>query len=183
MNRKTIALAGIAGFIAILAVVVAYPTMAATQTGASQSQTQLLMNGQASHSLSKVSFTQGETVTFTSTAGGYIVIGDRDVNGTASGTLTIQVNGVLKGGYVVTVTGGSINLGGTAFTISGGSAEIGSYGRNVVGQGTASNSTFFLFHERSIGSFGGTPYGVLTFDLSNGSTEYGVRLLVTTATA
>jgi hypothetical protein len=181
MQTKTVVLAGIAGLLAVLAVVVAYPAIAASQP--LQSQGQLQMSGQSSGSLAKISFTSGQTITFASTAGGYFVIGNHDINGSASGTLTMKVNGVLKGGYVVTVTGGTINIGGSSYTISGGSAEIGPYGRHVVGQGAASNSAFFLFRERSLGRFGGTPYGILTFDLSTGSTQYGIRLLVTAATA
>jgi hypothetical protein len=183
MQTKTVALVGIASLLAVFALVAASPTIAASQTHPLQTEGQLQTGSQSLASLAKITFSSGQTITFTSTAGGYLVVGDRDINGSASGTLTLQVNGVLKGGYVVTVTGGTINIGSTSYTISGGSAEIGPYGRQVVGQGTASNSGLFLFRERSLGSFGSAQYGVLAFDLSNGSTEYGIRLLVTAATA
>jgi hypothetical protein len=183
MQTKTIGIAGIAGVLAILALVVAYPALAAAATGTAQSQMQTGTANQLPSSQGKISFTMGQKVTFTSIKGGYLVIGNRDINGTASGSLTIQVTGVLKGGCMVAVTSGTINIAGTSYTISGGSAEIGPYGKNVVGQGASGNPAFFLFHERSLGSFGGTAYGVLTFDLKTGSTEYGVRLLVNSATA
>jgi hypothetical protein len=195
MKTTTIAIGGIAGVLAVLAMLVTYPAMAATQTPTiQQASSQLQGNQQLSNllnsqnpntsgkALDKITFTSGQTITLTSTAGGYFVIGDRAQNGTASGTLSLKVDGVLKGGYVVSVTGGSIAIGATTYTVSGGSAEIGPFGRNIVGQGTTS-SGFFLFHDRSIGKFGAISYGILTFDLSNGSTEYAVRLLVTVATA
>jgi hypothetical protein len=198
MKTSTIAIGGIAGVLAILAMLVTYPAVAATQTPTptiQQASSQLKGNQQLSNLLNqqnlntatskapdKITFTSGQTITLTSTAGGYFVIGDRAQNGTASGTLSLKVDGVLKGGYVVSVTGGSIAIGATTYTVSGGSAEIGPFGRNIVGQGTTS-SGFFLFHDRSIGKFGAISYGILTFDLSNGSTEYAVRLLVTVATA
>jgi hypothetical protein len=188
MQTKKIALAGIAGLVVAFAFLAVYPAVAAyPSTGASQtpvaSQGQIQVNSQSVGSLTKISFTSGQTITFTSTAGGYFVVGNQDINGSASGTLTLKVNGVLQGGYVVSVTGGTISVGGTSFTITSGSSEIGPYGKHMVGQGTASDGTFFLFREQSIGSFGSAQYGILRFDLSNGTTQYSVRLLVTAATA
>ncbi|MDA4129039.1 MAG: hypothetical protein OK422_06270 [Thaumarchaeota archaeon] len=178
MKTTSVAIGGVAGVLAVLAMLVAYPAIAATQVPSLQ-----LANRQTTNLNSAVTFTAGQTITLTSSAGGYRVIGDPAQNGTASGTLTLKVDGVLKGGYVVTVSGGSLTIGTNIFTVTGGSAEIGHYGRFMVGQGTASNSALFLFQERSLGKFGITSYGVLTLDFSNGATEYGVRLLVTAATA
>ncbi len=188
MQKKRIALAGIAGLLVTFAFIAVYPAIAAyPSTGVSQtplpSQGQPQVNGQSAGSLAKISFTSGQTITFTSTAGGYYVIGNPDTNGSATGTLTLKVNGVLQGGYVVSVTGGTINVGGTSYTITGGSSEAGPLGKHMVGQGTAGDGTFFLFREQSIGSFGTTRYGILRFDLSNGTAQYSVRLLVTAATS
>jgi hypothetical protein len=51
----------------------------------------------------------------------------------------------------------------------------------MVGQGQAGSTAEFLYTARSLGKFGGTTYGVLRIDLTNGSSEFAVRLLVTTS--
>ena len=106
------------------------------------------------------------------------MVGDRAVNGSASGTMTLQVSGALTGGYIISVTGGSLDINGTTYTISGGSAELGPYGVHMVGQGQAGSSQF-LFLDRNLGKFGNTDYGVLRIDLKNGTSEFEARLLVT----
>ncbi|MDE1857447.1 MAG: hypothetical protein KGI26_00055 [Thaumarchaeota archaeon] len=180
MNTKKIAVATTLGAFAVLALLFAYPAMAAASgTPQNPSIQQLYMR--SAHSPShNIQLSVGQTITLTSVAGGYWVVGEPGSNGTASGTMTLQVTGALSGGYTVSVTGGTLTINGTAYTITGGSAELGPHGRLVVGQGQA-GSTTFLFLDRNLGSFGGASYGVLRVDLRSGSSEFGARLLVTTS--
>lgn len=162
-----------------MALIIAYPAMAATTLSAPQnSKMQQLAQQSGDKTIQKVHLSLGQTFTLTSVAGGYREVGDRSVNGTAAGSLTLKVTGTFSGGYALSVTGGTISFNGTTYTVSGGSAELGRYGVNLVGQGQAGSSTQFLFDGRNLGKFGSTAYGVLRIDLTNGSQEFGVRLLV-----
>jgi hypothetical protein len=178
MNTKKIAIASTIGAFAVVALLFAFPAMAAS-TGAQQSPNvqQLLQNPQKG-SADKIQLSVGQTITLTSVAGGYREVGNPAVNGTASGTMTLQVTGAFKGGYALTVTGGSLVLGTTTYTISGGSSELGPYGVHMIGQGQAGTAQF-LFAGRDIGKFGNTNYGILRVDLKDGSSEFAARLLVT----
>jgi hypothetical protein len=179
MNTKKIAVASTLGVFAVLALLFAYPAMAAsTGTPLSTSTQQQLLQRSAYMSSQKIQLSSGQTITLTSVAGGWWQVGDRAVNGTASGTMTLQVSGALKGGYIISVTGGSLNIGGTTYTVSSGSAELGPFGRVMVGQGQAGDAQF-LFNGRNLGNFGSTNYGVLRVDLKTSSSEFGARLLVT----
>jgi hypothetical protein len=151
-----------------------FPAMAASTQ--SPNPQQLLRN---STDLKQVplQLTSSHTITLTSIAGGYREVGNPKVNGTASGTLTLQVTGVFKGGYSLSVTGGSLVINGVTYTISSGSAEAGPRGASIVGQGQAGTSAF-LFLGRDLGKFGDTSYGILTVDLKDRSSEFGARLLV-----
>jgi hypothetical protein len=177
MNTKKVAIASTLGAFAVLAMLLAFPAMAAsTTTSQSPNAKQLLQNprdlGQDS-----IHLTSGQTITLTSVAGGYREFGNPKVNGTASGTLTLQVTGVFKGGYSLSVTGGSLVINGVTYTISSGSAEMGPRGAIAAGQGQAGTAQF-LFLGRDLGKFGNTSYGILNVDLKDGTTEFGARLLV-----
>ncbi len=178
MNTKKIAIASTVAAFAVLALLFAYPAVASSAGGPrSPSLTQILQRSAYAAS-QPIQLNTGQTITLTSVAGGYWIVGDAASNGTASGSLTLQVSGDLKGGYVLTVTGGSLSINGSTFNISGGSAELGPYGRFMVGQGQSSTGQF-LFLDRNLGKFGGTSYGVLRVDLKDGSSEFAARLLVT----
>jgi len=177
MNTKKIAIASAVGAFALMAMLVAYPAMAASGSPSTSTIQQMLQHPQYAN-LAKIQLTTGQTVTLTSIAGGYWEVGDRAVNGTASGTMTLQVTGTFTGGYSLTVTGGSFSVAGTTYTISGGSAELGPYGMRMVGQGQ-SGAAQFLFGDRGLGKFGGTNFAILRVDLKDGSSEFAARLLVT----
>ncbi|MDG6901115.1 MAG: hypothetical protein JRM80_04060 [Nitrososphaerota archaeon] len=177
MNTKKIAIASTVGAFAVMAMLFAYPAMAASGAPSTASVQQMLQHPRYAN-LDKIQLSTGQAVTLTSVAGGYWEVGDRAVNGTASGTMTLQVTGAFKGGYALSVTGGSLSINGTTYTISGGSAELGPYGIRMVGQGQ-SGTAQFLFGDRGLGNFGNSNYAILRVDLQNGSSEFAARLLVT----
>jgi hypothetical protein len=178
MNTKKIAIASTIGAFAVVALLFAFPAMAAS-TGVQQNpNVQQLLQHSQNGAVSKIQLSVGQTITLTSVAGGYWEVGNKAVNGTASGSMTLQVSGDFKGGYSLTVTGGSLVIDGTTYTISSGSSETGPYGAHMVGQGQAGTAAF-LFAGRDLGKFGNTNYGILNVDLKNGSTEFAARLLVT----
>ena len=177
MNTKKIAVASTIGAFAVMAMLVAYPAMAASPTPSSTNFQQMLQHPRYA-SLAKIQLSTGQTVTLSSVAGGYWQVGDRAVNGTASGTVTLNVTGAFAGGYSLSVTGGSLSINGTNYAVSGGSAELGPHGVRMVGQGQ-SGTAQFLFGGRSLGKFGSATYAILRVDLKDGSAEFGARLLVT----
>lgn len=177
MNTKKIAIASTIGVFAVMAMLVAYPAMAASATPGTSNLQQTLQRS-AHMNAQPIELSNGQTITLTSVAGGYWVIGDHTSNGTASGTMALQVSGDLAGGYILTITGGSFNINGTTYTISSGSAELGSRGYLIVGNGQAGTGQF-LFLDRNLGKFGNTNYGVLRVDLKDGTSEFAARLLVT----
>ncbi len=177
MSTKKIAIASAVGAFAVMALLFAFPAMAA-QINAPQSNPSHLLQQSAQMPSQRIQLSPGQTITLASVAGGYWVVGDRSVNGTASGTITLQVSGALTGGYILSVTGGSLTINGTTYTVSSGSAELGPRGGYMVGQGQA-GSAQFLFLDRSLGKFGSTDYGVLRIDLKDGTSEFAARLLVT----
>jgi hypothetical protein len=178
MNTKKIAIASTIGVFAVMALVIAFPAMAASAGAPQNLNTKQLLQHSAYLNSQTIQLTSGQTITLTSVAGGYWVVGDRDSNGTASGSMTLQVSGELTGGYILSVTGGSLNVNGTTYTISSGSAELGPHGRYMVGNAQAGTAQF-LFLDRNLGKFGNTNYGVLRVDLKDGSSEFAARLLVT----
>ena len=178
MNTKKIAVASTLGAFAVVALLFADPAMAASAAAPQNNSIQQLYSHSAHSPSQKIQLSAGQTVTLASVAGGYWVVGDPGSNGTASGTVSLQVAGALSGGYAITVTGGTFTINGTAYAISGGSAELGPNGRLVVGQGQAGSATF-LFLGRDLGKFGDTSYGVQRVDLQSGSSEFTARLLVT----
>lgn len=174
MSTKKIAIATTVGVLALAALLFALPVMAASgafSTPRNSSQPQSVQH-------QKVSLTVGEAFALTSTAGGYKEIGNPAVNGTATGSLSLQVTGVFEGGYSLSVTGGHLSFNGTTYTMTGGSAELGPYGVRMAGQAQAGPSAQMLFAGRDLGRFGTASYGVLRVDLTSGTLEFGVRLLV-----
>lgn len=178
MNTKNTAAASALGAIAVVALLFALPAMAASSGAPQTANTQQLLLHSANAPSHRIQLSVGENVILTSVAGGYWVVGDRASNGTASGTMTLQVTGALAGGYSISVSGGTLNINGTTYTVSSGSAELTPNGRSMVGQGQAGSSQF-LFLDRDLGKFGSTGYGVLRVDLKDGSSELIARLLVT----
>ncbi len=178
MNTKKIAIASIVGAFAVMALLIAYPAMAASPSAPLKTSPSQLLQQSATMASQKIQLTDGQTITLSSVAGGWWVVGDRATNGTASGTMTLQITGVLKGGYIISVTGGSLNINGSTYSISSGSAELGPHRVYMVGNGQAGTAQF-LFQDRSLGKFGSTGYGILRVDLKDGTSEYAARLLVT----
>ncbi|MDG6964308.1 MAG: hypothetical protein JRM83_04860 [Nitrososphaerota archaeon] len=179
MNTKKTAVAATLGVFAILALLIAYPAVAASEAPPSSTTPQQLLQRSGRLGSQQVHLSVGQTITLTSVAGGYTIVGDPGVNGTASGAMTLRVTGSLAGGYTISISGGSLNINGTTYIISAGSAELGIHGRLMVGQGQVTGGQF-LFQARNIGRFGNTDYGVLRVDISSGSFQLAVRLLVTT---
>ncbi len=180
MNTKKIAIASTIGAFAVIALVIAFPAMAASAGAPQTSSARQLLQHSAYLNAKPIQLASGQTITLTSVAGGYWVVGDRNTNGTASGSMTLQVSGDLTGGYILNITGGSFNINGNTYTISSGSAELGPHGLYMVGNGQAGTAQF-LFVDRDLGKFGSTNYGVLRVDLKDGSSEFAARLLVTVA--
>ena len=178
MNTKKIAVASMVGAFAVMALLVAYPAMAASPAASQNSNLTQLLHHSAYMGSQRIQLASGQTINLTSVAGGYWVVGNHDSNGTASGSMTLQVSGSLTGGYILTVTGGSFDINGTTYTISGGSAELGPRGLCIVGNGQAGTAQL-LFVGRNLGSFGSAHYGVLRVDLKDGASEFAARLLVT----
>ena len=131
----------------------------------------------------KADLALGQTITMTSISGGYKELSTPSINGTATGSVSLQVTGVFKRGYALEVTGGTLSFGGTTYAISSGSAELGPYGVHMVGQAQAGSSAQLLFAARNLGAFGTSKYGILRVDLISGANEFGVRLLVTITTS
>jgi hypothetical protein len=124
-------------------------------------------------------FTTGQTITLTSTAGSYFVAGTQGkTNGTASGTLTFTVGGKLTAGYILSV-GGTITVNGTTYNVSSGSAVMGPGGANIQGEGATSSSGSYIVRATARGDFSGTTTATVSLDFSNGTTEYVVSLTST----
>ena len=181
MNTKKIAVASTVIACAVMALLFAYPAVASSAFVPQNSNPQNLLQHSAYMAGQRIQLSSGQTITLASVAGGYWVVGERSVNGTASGSMTLNVSGSLTGGHILTLTGGSLTINGTTYIISSGSAELGPRGAYIVGQGQA-GTTQFLFLDRSLGKFGNTAYGVLRVDLKAGSSEFAARLLVTIST-
>src|SRR5271157_2560855 len=168
MNTRTkkLAVATTLGTFAVLAILLAYPALAMTAQAQSGANPQQLLQNPNKAVPEKISYSVGQTITLTSIAGGFHEVGNPSVNGTASGTLTLQVTGV------------SFDINGTTYTVSGGSAEMGPYGYHMVGQGQAGTGSF-LFGFKDLGKFGSSNYAIVGVDLNAGSSQWLSRLLVT----
>jgi hypothetical protein len=179
MKTKSLAMATVVGAVAVVALLFAYPAMASSTSVPQNPSIQQLVQQLQSRPAQKLQLSVGQTLVLTSVAGGYKQVGDSAVNGTATGTMTLKVTGTFTAGYSLSITSGTISLGGTTYAVSGGSAELGPYGAHMVGQGQAGSTAQFLFTATNLGRFGSTAYGVLRIDLTNGLSEFAVRLLVT----
>ena len=190
MKTAKAAAIGAVSVFAMVALLVAYPAMAATQSGNLAPAVPLAGTSLASTSTSATNIIPqptavkvGQTITFTSTNGKYVEIGNHSVTGTASGTATFTVTGAFRGGYALSITSGSLKLGTNTYTISSGSAEMGPHQAHLVGQGQTSGSGTFLVAAGAHANFAGKTYNTLRFDITVGGNEYGVVLLVTAAIA
>jgi len=176
---KRIATVTTAGVLAMVALLFAIPTMAASTTPTALSTSSLPQP--ANQQSTRLAI--GQALTLASISGGYREIGNPVINGTASGLLTLQVKGVFKGGYSLSVTGGQLSFDGTAYTVTAGTAELGPYGAHMVGQAEAGSSVQMIFAGLNLGRFGETHYGTLRIDLTSGSHEFEIKLLVTITAA
>jgi hypothetical protein len=126
----------------------------------------------------------GQTITFTSTSGQWRVISSQNnpevKSGTASGTVTLTVNGAYKGGYALSITSGSLNINGSTLAIASGSAEMGPWQAHLVGQGLLASATpgSFLMSAGAHSSFFGNQFNTMRFDVQANGIEYGVLLIV-----
>jgi hypothetical protein len=124
-------------------------------------------------------FSNGQTITLTSTSGNYYVVGTQGkTNGTASGTLTFTVTGKLTGGYVLSI-GGNLVVNGTTYNVTSGSAMMGLGGSGIQGEGATSSSGSYIVRATARGDFSGTTTSRVALDFSNGTTEYAVSLTST----
>jgi hypothetical protein len=191
-TTQKVAAIGAVSVFAMVALLLAYPAMAAAQTPQPSSAVPLTGTSLASTSTGSTSvipqptaLAPGQSLTFTSTNGKYVEIGNHSNTGTASGTVTFTATGAFKGGYALSITSGSLTLGTNGYTITSGSAEMGPYQAHLVGQGhiastsSASNAGSFLVAAGAHANFAGTTYNTLRFDITVGGIEYGVVLLAT----
>jgi hypothetical protein len=189
-TTKIAAISAVAAF-AMVALLVAYPAMAATQAANLSPAAPLTGTSLASTSTGSTSIiptptplTPGQTITFTSTTGKYVEIGNHSVTGAASGSVTFTVTAAYKSGYALSITSGSLTLVTplpSIYPIVSGSAEMGPFQAHLVGQGQTSGSGTFLVAAGAHANFEGHTYNTLRFDLTVGGTEYGVVLLATSA--
>jgi len=131
--------------------------------------------GWSSEYQSQVSLSVGQTITVTSTAGEYFVVGSPGTNGTASGFLTFTVTGKLSQGYTLSLTSGSLTIAGTTYNIASGSAQMDPTSTTISGQGTMNPTGQFIVHAMAHGTFVGSSASV-SLDFTNGTAEYQVAL-------
>ena len=187
MKTAKIAAVGAASIFAVVALLLAIPAMAATQTNTSLITTSATSTTPTSIIPPTAVLTPGQTITFTSTSGVWKVISSPSASvktGTASGTATLTVKAAYKGGYALSLTSGSISINGTTYAFGTGSAEMGPHQAHLVGQGSlvgAASATpgSFLFAAGAHANFEGQTYNTLRFDVQVNGEEYGVVLLVT----
>jgi hypothetical protein len=179
MKTAKFAAIGAASIFAVVALLLAYPAMAATQNPAAATTSTSIIP-------SPTALTTGQTTTFTSTNGVWHLLGSPSAasgvrTGTASGTATLTVTGAFAGGYAMSLTSGSITINGTTYAFANGSAEMGAHQAHLVGQGTLASATpgSFLFSAGAHANFQGSTYNTLRFDVQVNGQEYGVLLLVT----
>ncbi|GEM_PF-4848890 len=98
MNTKKIAIASTIGAFAVMALIIAYPAMAASPAATGTPNLQQMLKHSAYASPQRIQLSAGQTITLTSTAGGYWVVGNPSSNGTAFGSLSVQVSSGLTGG-------------------------------------------------------------------------------------
>jgi hypothetical protein len=123
----------------------------------------------------QASLTVGQAITVTSTQGRYLVVGDANDTGTASGNVTFTVTGKLASGYTLSITSGSVVVNGTTYTISSGSAQMDPAATTLTGQGATTPAGQFIIQAEAHGSFAGSS-ATMSLDLGAGTTEYLVTL-------
>ena len=189
---KTTKIASISAIaaLAVVALLVVGPAVAATQAASTSQPVPLTGTTLASTSTSNTNLfssqtplTAGQTITLTSTTGKYVQLSDHTNNGVASGSVVFTVTGAFKGGYSLSIASGTLAIGSTTYAITSGSAEMGPYQAHLVGQGQTSSSGAFLVAAGAHATFTGKTYDTLRFDLTVGGTEYGVVLLVAATVA
>jgi hypothetical protein len=119
---------------------------------------------------------RGETLTLTSIAGGYRLAGT-SVNGSASATFSLSVDGVFRSGYSLTPSGGSIAFAGASYIIEGGSAVAGVHLRHFSGT-LETTGGYALFGGSLIGRINGVYYYRVHVDLVSSSGEYFMTFFV-----
>ena len=179
MNTKNLAIASTVGVVALVAMLFAFPAMAASSAAQQSVTPQQLAHQVQERDLKRIDLRVGQNISIVSVAGGYREVGDPAVNGTASGSMTLRVTGSFVGGYALTTTGGTISVNGTTYKISSGSAELGPFGARMTGQASSGTPAQLLFSVFNLGKFGSTDYGILRVDLTTGSSQFVARLLVT----
>jgi|GEM_PF-4613901 hypothetical protein len=169
----------------IFCVSTVYPVVAASgQAGDYGLSAESLSGSQLNHRvhalgpMAPLNLVSGDTLALTSLSGGFRVVGDPALNGTAAGSLVLQVTSALHSGYTLTVNGGSLTINGSTYAVMGGSAELGHYEHAMVGQASTSGDDF-LFAVRGLGDIGSTYYAIVHIDLRSGTNEYAVVLLTT----
>jgi len=121
MKKARIAAIGGASIIALVALLLAYPAMAATNNSAPLggyplTGTALADTASSSSSIvpTPTAMTVGQTITFVSTNGEYKTVGGSSsasgASGAASGTIVLTVTGAFKSGYALSLTSGSLTL-------------------------------------------------------------------------
>lgn len=184
MKKTKVAAIGAASILAVVALLIAVPAMAATQN------TTLIATSAATSTTTTTvvpapaALTVGQTITFTSTNGVWKVASSSPSTvktGPASGTMTLTVTGAFKGGYALTLTSGSVSINGTTYSFGAGTAEMGPHQAHLVGEGMIAGPTpgSFLFLAGAHANFQGSTYNTLRLDVQVNGQEFGVLLLAT----
>jgi hypothetical protein len=124
----------------------------------------------------RLNLTVGQTVTLSGLTGRYRSETNSSIRGNASGSLTLQVTGSFREGYVLSLKSGTISVAGVSYTITGGTVELGQSGQSASGSGTTSASGQFLIQVGIHGSSTTNPSARVVFDLKVGGSEYLVTL-------
>jgi hypothetical protein len=175
MKTAKFAAIGAASVFAVVALLLAYPAMAATQT--SSTSTSIIPT--------PTTLSAGQTITLTSITGVWHVLpasAKASVKtGPASGTVTLTVTAAYARGYALSLKSGSLTINGTTYAMATGSAEMGPLEAHLVGLGSLASATpgSFLFSAGTHTSFQGQTFSTLRFDIQVNGEEYGVVLVVT----
>jgi len=124
----------------------------------------------------RVNLTVGQAISLSGLQGRYVNADNKSVRGSASGSFTLTVTGVYREGYTLKISSGTFTVGDTSYKVSGGTVLMGPNGRDLSGSGTAGQGVQFLIHARIGSDSAGTARSMALLDVTNGSTEYIVRL-------
>lgn len=117
----------------------------------------------------------GQSFTLSNLTGHFVVSGNDSVEGTATGSLTVMVTGILHDGMTLSITSGHFMLGNTTFTISSGTIVVDSGDGSAVGSGTAGSARFII----QVDGLNGTMLSgadTVHIDLKSGTTEFLISL-------